>query len=264
MLRFFLAYSLLMLGCGAARAQTSSPAADIREVARKYRLEIVTQAPQFPIKIRSGVIDGAEADRGDLDSYWPIFAFEWSLYPEDLVKRTGLKRVVFCKSLSFEKQFRTGIPDFENNVLYLDVNRGRHDDMYVRKVIHHEFFHIIDLRDDGKLYEDERWTGLNPPGFKYGPGGAKLQHDPTVTTTGNDAPGFFNRYAAAGVEEDKAEVFAHLMVEPRKVVERTRTDKYMRAKVERMNELLAEFSPFMNASFWQSVERASRQDIKTR
>jgi hypothetical protein len=264
MARFLLAFLLLLLGSAAARAQSSSPAADIHAVARKYQLELVTQSPQFPVRIRSGVIDGAEADPTDVESYLSIFAFEWSLYPADLVQRTGLKRVVFCKELSFERQLRTGVPDFENNVLYLDVKRGRHDEIYVRKVIHHEFFHIIDLRDDGKLYEDERWCRLNPPGFKYGSGGAKLQHDPTVTTTGNDAPGFFNRYATAGVEEDKAEVFAHLMVEPKKVAERAKADKYMRAKVERMTELLAEFSPRVNASFWDDVQRASRQETKTR
>jgi C-5 cytosine-specific DNA methylase len=37
-----------------------------------------------------------------------------------------------------------------------------------------------------------------------------LQVDSTVTTTGKDEPGFLNRYAAVGVEEDKAEVFAHM------------------------------------------------------
>jgi hypothetical protein len=139
------------------------------------------------------------------------------------------------------------------------VVRGRGDDRYVRKVIHHEFFHIIDLRDDGKLYEDDRWAKLNPPDFKYGPGGAKLQDDPSVTTTGQDAPGFLNRYAAAGVEEDKAEVFAHLIVEPKMMADRAKKDKYMRAKVERMKELLADFTPKMDKSFWERVEKAERK-----
>ena len=178
--------------------------------------------------------------------------------PAELVKKTNLKRVVFCKDLSFAKQRRTAVPDFENDVLYLDVARGRSDELYVRKVIHHEFFHIIDLRDDGKLYEDERWAKLNPPDFKYGPGGAKLQDDPTVTVTGKDAPGFLNRYAAAGVEEDKAEVFAHMIVEPKLMAERAKKDKYMRAKMERMKELLAEFTPKMDERFWAAVEKAER------
>jgi hypothetical protein len=234
------------------------PAPDLAALGKKYGLEIVSAAPQFPVKLRTGAIDGAEAAKSDADSYAAIFAAEWSLYPPELVKKTRLKKVVFCKDLAYEKQKRTAVPDFEHDVLYLDVARGRSDEQYVRKVIHHEFFHIIDLRDDGKLYEDERWAKLNPPEFKYGQGGAKLQNDPTVTTTGGDEPGFLNRYAAAGVEEDKAEVFAHLIVEPKLMAGRIAKDKYMRAKVERMKELLAEFTPKMDEKFWATVEKAER------
>jgi hypothetical protein len=260
--RCLLSVFLMTLVCHQVPAQTRAVAPDIDQTAKKYDLEIVTKTPQFPIKLRSGVIDGSEAKKEDIDSYLPIFLFEWSLYPPDLVKRTGLKKVVLCQKLSFEKQLRTAIPDFENNVLYLDVARGRHDDRYVRKVIHHEFFHIIDLRDDGKLYEDERWSNLNPPRFKYGQGGAKLQSDPTATTTGKDEPGFLNRYAAAGVEEDKAEIFAHMIVEPKMIAERAQKDKYIQVKVERMKELLAEFSSRMDKTFWDSVEKAERVDAK--
>ena len=173
------------------------------------------------------------------------------------MKKTRLKSVVFCKDLTFAGQRRTAVPDFEHDVLYLDVARGRNDDRYVRKVIHHEFFHIVDLRDDDQLYEDERWVKLNPPGFKYGPGGINLQNDPTVTETGKDVPGFLNRYAAGGVEEDKAEVFAHLMVEPKEMKDRADKDKYMRAKVERMKELLRDFTPKAMTSSGRRSRRPS-------
>jgi len=129
-------------------------------------------------------------------------------------------------------------------------------------VIHHEFFHIVDLLDDGQLYEDERWAKLNPPGFKYGPGGINLQNDPTVTEPGKDTPGFLNRYAASGVEEDKAEVFAHLMVEAKEMKDRAAKDKYLRAKIDRMKELLAEFTPTVDAKFWKAVEKAERPEEK--
>jgi hypothetical protein len=253
--RFLAAVLFVVFACGVAPAQPAAP--DLAAVARKYDLELVTAAPQFPVKIDGGSIDGAEADREDVERYAAVFAFEWSLYPRELVKRTRLKKVVFCKDLSFAGQQRTAVPDFKNDVLYLDVLRGRDHGTYVRKVIHHEFFHIIDLRDDGQLYQDERWAKLNPPGFRYGSGGAKLQDDPTVTNPKDD-PGFLNRYAAAGVEEDKAEVFAHLMVEPKLMAERAKKDKYMRAKVERMKELLAAFSPKTDETFWEAVEKAER------
>src|SRR5262245_45505452 len=204
----------------------------------------------------TGDINGSEAAMTDVESYAPIFAFEWSLYPPALIKKTRLRSIVLCKDLTFAGQRRTAVPDFEHDILYLDVARGRTNDRYVRMVIHHEFFHLIDLRDDDHLYEHERWAKLNPPGFKYGPGGVNLQNDPTVTETGKDSPGFLNRYAASGVEEDKAEVFAHLMVEPKEMKDRAAKDKYMRAKVERMKELLADFAPKMDEKFWRAVSEA--------
>jgi len=258
--RLLAATLLVAMAGGFAVADPKPVATDLAALGKKYNLSIVTRAPSFPVKTSHGPIDGAEAARKDIDSYAAIFAFELSLYPTDLVKKTGLKTVVFCKDLSFVGQNRTAIPDFEHDTLFLDVSRGRYDDLYVRKVIHHEFFHLIDLKDDGHLYEDDRWVKLNPPGFKYGPGGAKLQNDPTVTTTGKDDPGFMNRYAAAGVEEDKAELFAHMMVEPKVVSARVEKDKYIRQKVERMHELLNVFTPKINRDFWTAVENAQRPD----
>jgi len=260
---FRLTALVLVLLVGTARAESPKPAAaDIVALGKQHKLDIVTRNPKFPLKTTHGIIDGAEADKADVESYGAIFAFEWSIYPVELVKKTKLKGIVFCKDLSFAEQKRTAIPDFEHDTLYIDVTRGRHDELYVRKVIHHEFFHFVDLRDDGHLYEDDRWVKLNPPGFKYGPGGAKLQDDPTVTTTGKNEPGFLNRYAAAGVEEDKAEVFAHMMVEPKLIAARVEKDKYIRVKVERMTELVAAFSPKADEKFWKAVENVERPEPK--
>jgi hypothetical protein len=236
-------------------------AVNLAAVGETYRLRIVTTSPRLPVKIASGEINGSAAAKAEIESYAPLFAFEWSLYPPELVKKTRLKAVVFCRDLTFAGQRRTAVPDFEHDVLYLDVARGRNSDRYTRMVIHHEFFHIVDLRDDDLLYEDERWAKLNPPGFKYGPGGINLQNDPTVTDPDKDTPGFLNRYAASGVEEDKAEVFAHLMVEPKEMKERAAKDKYLSAKIERMKELLAEFAPTMDAKFWKAVEKAERPEV---
>src|SRR5439155_13362619 len=127
--RIFAPLFLVALACGPAYAQTRSDAPDLAALGRRYGLEVVTEAPKFPVKISTGVIDGAEAAKADADSYAPVFAFEWSLYPPDLVRRTGLRKVVFCKDLAYEKQKRTAVQDFEHDTLYLDVVRGRADEL---------------------------------------------------------------------------------------------------------------------------------------
>jgi hypothetical protein len=48
------------------------------------------------------------------------------------------------------------------------------------------------------------------------------------------------------------------MVEPKRMAERAGKDKYLRAKVDRLKELLADFCPKMDQTFWNAVESAQR------
>src|SRR5262249_29502615 len=136
--------------------------------------------------------------------------------------------------------------------------RGRGSDLYVREVIHHEFYHIIDYRDDGKLYQDDSWAKLNPPDFKYGTGGKNAQNDPTVSLSSDKYPGFLNRYATTGVEEDKAEIFSHLMAEPQMVLDRAAKDMVLQSKVDRMKELMSIFCPAMDKKYWETILQTKR------
>ncbi len=236
-----------------AAAALGDPAAGLAALAREYGLEIVAERPRFPVRTTHGLIEGQPASPEEVAAYAPTLQAEWRRYPPALVRRTRLRGIVLCRELSFAGQKRTAIPGFEDDTLYLDVTRGRHAPAYVRKVIHHEYFHLIDLRDDGELYRDEAWTRLNPPGFRYGSGGRNAQDDPTVSLP-LETPGFLNRYAMTGVEEDKAELFAHLMVEPGVVARRARGDSVLRAKVRRLKALLAAFCPAVDRGFWKGRE----------
>jgi hypothetical protein len=248
--------------CGAACAQKESADSlgELEKIAKAYKVEIVTADPSFPVKTTHGTIDGKGTYKQDLKEYTSLFAPEFTLYPADLVKRSQLKRVVFCNELSFAGQRRNAIPDFEHDTLYIDVSRGKYSKSYLRKVIHHEFFHIIDLRDDGSLYKDERWEALNPADFKYGNGGRNAQDLMQTSLLTDKFPGFLNHYSTTGVEEDKAEIFANLIVDPAYVDARAKKDRVLKAKVQRMNELLMSFCPSMNDQFWEKVRNVKRTD----
>lgn len=264
-LRTFSAILILvtLLLSGAARAQNEASAdalGELEKVATAYKIEIVGAAPRFPVKTTHGNIDGKSADRKTLESYAALFAPEFMLYPPDLVKRSQLKRVVLCKELSFDGQRRNAIPDYEHDTLYLDVSRGAYSKPYLRKVIHHEFFHIIDYRDDGSVYQDKRWEVLNPAKFKYGSGGRTVQDLQKTSVLTDKFPGFLNHYSTTGVEEDKAEVFANLLINPAYVEDRAKKDRVLKAKVERMRDLLFSFCPDMKEEFWEKVRRMKRSD----
>jgi hypothetical protein len=227
------------------------------QLAKKYDLDIVLSRPEFPVKTTHGAINGKEADHKDVDSYVPLLVSEWNLYPVELIKRSKLQRIILCQDLSFAGQQRTAIPDFEHNDLYFDVARGRHSLLYTRTVIHHEFFHVLDYRN-GTLYADERWTRLLPKGVKYGMGGKNLQDDATVSLISDDLPGFLNKYSTTGVEEDKAEVFANMIVNSKAVEERAKNDPVIRAKTVLMRDILQSFCSKMDDRFWEAASKLDR------
>ncbi len=257
--RCCLALALLALLGGRGPAQAASrPArgiqAELTALAAKYRIGIVQSGWAFPVKIAAGSITGADATAKQVESYARVFVEEFGLYPPALVKNTRLKRVVLCRDLAFSGQLRAAVPDFENDTLFLDVLRGAAVRRYVRGVIHHEFFHIVDVRDDGVLYGDDSWKALNPKGFRYGSGGAAAQGNSAASLLTDLLPGFLTPYAATGVEEDKAELFSWMLNDPAIVAGRAEKDMVVAAKVLRLKELLAQFCPEMDAKFWRSIE----------
>jgi hypothetical protein len=224
----------------------------------KYDLSIVTSDPQFPVRTSYGQITARSADIINTQSYLRVLLSEWNLYPAKLVKRTTLRRIVLCEDLSYGGQLRAAIPDFEHRDLYLDVARGAYDDLYRRGVLHHEFFHMIDYCN-GTLGCDGRWSALLPKGTKYGTGGKKAQNDPFASLITTNLPGFLNTYCKTSVEEDKAEVFANMIVRAFQVEELANKDPIIRRKTHQMKEFLKDFCSEMDDRFWR---RASELNVR--
>jgi hypothetical protein len=226
-------------------------------LAKSYRIEIVHWAPGFPMKTSWGAIEGKEADSKLLARYVPIFVREFSLLPPTLIQKAKLKKVVLCAELSFAGQRRNAVPDWENDVLYLDVSQMDRP-RYLAAVFHHEFFHLVDYRDDGVVYKDDAWAALNPSGFKYGTGGKNAQNDKSTTAFTDTHPGFLTHYGTTGVEEDKAELFAHLIVNAGHVHDRAKKDAVLRGKIARLKKSLVEFCPEVDEKFWEKAEKTER------
>jgi hypothetical protein len=223
-----------------------------RLIGEQYGIEVVWRGQTRPTRTYHGLIRATDARPSELDEYSPLLASEFLLYPPPLIRRSGRERIILCRDLSFNGQKRSAVPDFEHDALYLDVVQGGYSGPYRRRVIHHEFFHLIDFRDDGHLYSDEQWMRLNRETFRYGDGGVRMQDDPTTGLRAS-IPGFLTAYSMSGVEEDKAEVFAHMMTEYTAVEERAIKDSVIREKMSRMKTLMERFCPDIDATFWRRV-----------
>lgn len=227
-------------------------------ISRRYQIAVEPIGAEFTVETRHGPITGRPASEKELAAYVPLFFDEFSIYPAEFVRRSRLERIVLCVGLAFDGQRRSAIPDYEHDTLYLDATRERRDPRYLRKVIHHECFHVVDYRDDGEVYRDDGWLALHPKGFQYGTGGRNAQGQAGTSLLTDKYPGFLNHYSTTGVEEDKAELFANLIVEPAHVAARMKADPVIAAKVERMKTLLAEFCPELDEAFWERIDSVKR------
>jgi len=257
---FILQTVLLSLLPHIARGEESRLDRTFESVEEAYGIVIIRQNPSFPETTRWGKIEGENAAAKDIHRYERLFCEEFSLYPQTLIQKTKLRRVVLCGQLKFVGQRRYAVPDFEHDTYYLDVGTEYLSASYLRHVIHHDFFHIVDYQDDGRLYEDERWKLLNPPDFRYGNGGAAALNNPDTGALTNKYPGFLTHYSTTGVEEDKAEVFSHLIVSRQFVEKRVKEDQVLKEKVDLIRTLAGDFCEELDQDFWKRAGQIDRTE----
>ena len=137
-----------------------------RLIEEKYAIQVIKDQ-EYPVRTYHGLILATNAEASQLDRYFSTFGQEFLIYPPSLFRQSRLKRIVLCRGLSFAGQGRAAVPDYEHDALYYDVVSGDYSRVYQRHAIHHEFFHVIDYKDDGEVYSDARWARLNPETFRY-------------------------------------------------------------------------------------------------
>ena len=189
------------------------------------------------------------ADKKQLDLYRKILAAELGKYPMPLLQKSKLKGIAIVKNLSVAGQRRAAMPDYENEILYLDFQRGAHNPAYQAHVIHHEFFHLLEQELNGSAYfKDPEWAKLNPKNFRYGKGGNKQRGNDNFALV-HPQSGFINRYSTSALEEDKAEIYAALFIpgERKKINAMAAKDTHLAAKIKMMRRILHAIDPAIPA-----------------
>jgi hypothetical protein len=197
-------------------------------------VDLMCATRPFSLHLGNGVVEGDPASPAALARATRIVDSELARYAPDLLHRAGLGRVLFTATL---REGGRAIPSLPNcaGTLLLDVDAP---DAFLRRLVHHEVFHFIDLADDGVVRHDPRWESLNERFFVYGDGGRSTR-DPRGATLTDTLPGFLNAYSLSGVEEDKAEVFSFLMTSPREVERIAKDDVVLTNKTVLLREQLA-------------------------
>lgn len=202
-MKFKLSLLNLVFLCGCS----SLPQHLLQEERQRSGVEFVTQTKHLsvsPWDLRYKTLE--KKHQGELNHYLKLFSEEFQKLPLDLIQVSGLKTVAFVHLLAIAEQNRAAVPDYNHEVLYYDILAGLAP--YLRHVVHHEFYHMLEQQLYGTAYyKDPDWLALNPPNFQYGLGGAATREVSAAKFT-HPFPGFVNGYSMSGVEEDKAEIWS--------------------------------------------------------
>lgn len=190
-----------------------------------------------------------------IKSYGGLFIDEWAKYPRDWVEASGLQSVALVRNYAVNGTHRAAGPDPVGQAMYYDV--GYYGDFYLREVIHHEYDHYVTYHNHGTWSVfDPIWLSYNPPGFQYGDGGASCYGAQSTCLTGEHVlNGFATGYATSAVEEDRAETFAYLMTNEgyHKLIEWTKTDSLLAAKMKYYIEYVHKYSKEMDTSYFSEI-----------
>ncbi|GEM_PF-2066125 len=199
---------------------------------------IYKKIPTFTWKL--GYKSASSQDLPLLLSYAVIVCEEFKKYPLSFISKIKLGSVVIVKNLSINGQIRQALPDYFKESLVLNFDVPRYDKVYIRHLIHHELYHMIEQEFNRDAYwKDPNWDRLNSKQFRYGSGGINARSS-NMFPLSHPQKGFVNLYSMSGLEEDKAEIYACLFIasERKKIMEWAKTDPFLLSKIRYMKSFL--------------------------
>lgn len=182
-----------------------------------------------------------------------IFVKELNKFPIDFLNNSGLKFVVVCGKISRKNGGDpTGLApshfDQSPGVFFINSKEVKSFidnkfDFIAAHTFHHELYHIIDAKLT-LVGLDEKWVSLNKNSYSN----QNIVADGKVL---NDGKGFISHYAKNNEFEDKAELFANLLVNFSAVKAAIKNDPVLFKKTELMISRLKKISPSVNKNFWK-------------
>ena len=147
------------------------------------------------------------------------------------------------KNLFFKQKPVEGLFLEGKNFIFYDYSRSSGNEQKIRHNIHHEIYHMLGSRHPFWKEHSTDWQVLNRPGFAYNPEEYNPHGQNPINSMAPPEPGFITNYAMASAEEDRAEMYASLMLpEERRLLEQwALKDKILFRKVELMKEFLKIF-----------------------
>lgn len=224
--------------------------ADLRRIEQKWGITVLwapgSPAPPMPAKVRLVYSYFTDKKIAQLKAFVRMLREELDMYPEAIVSRLGFGNIYILDEFVFRDVKLAGqsfswIP--KPAVAY-GLNSFKPEDAASRaffsRTTHHEIFHAMERRFTvaaGPLF-GPGWNALNDPGFKYriGPDSVSAEGQPTHTKDNAGRKGFAEPYGMNIATDDRATLYARMMVADKVFYGRLATDPILLAKTNRLQE----------------------------
>jgi hypothetical protein len=187
-------------------------------------------------------------DRIDAEALKPacrLIRAELGIYTKSIVRATQLEKIVLGSNVRHKDKPVGGLCIAQRGIFYLAADKLQNWNGS-RRAFHHELFHCLDYYDDAWKYYDPDWAALNEANFAYSDVHKNKQ------AVAIPRLGFVSNYAMTAVHEDKAELFAYLVVHHETVKKLAVHDPILKAKVQHMYKLAERACPDFDEVFWQA------------
>lgn len=202
------------------------------------------------------VVESSGGDARAAALFLRAYTDEFSKYPRSFLRAVNVEWVAFVKGLRVDQapraatylRFYAPTTMAPRGGMVYDVQQGANDRAYVRRGLHHEFFHFIDEGVQVRGLENADWLAMNPAGFRYTGEMANFSR-----RLDHPAPGIITTYSAKSSSEDRAELFAALMDEdtyPR-LREIAAADPVVRRKIRYLVRFLERIDPAMGSRYFR-------------
>jgi hypothetical protein len=212
----------------------------VHEFATQYGIKIIEEAERT-----DGIIKHDRVDNAAVEPACRLIRTELEVYTQRSIKSTYLKEVVLGSNVRHNDSPVGGLCVAHEGILYFAADKLRNWNGS-RRTFHHELFHCLDYHDDAWKYFDPNWAALNENSFSYSDANKHKQQQSVPRL------GFITNYAMTAVHEDKAELFAYMIVHHQTVKEMAENDPILQVKVDYLKNLTRSACPDFDDYFWKS------------
>jgi hypothetical protein len=224
--------------------------ADLRLIEKKWGITVLwapgSPAPPMPAKVRLVYSYFTDKKIVQFKAFVRMLREELDMYPDAIVSRLGFGNIYILDEFTYRDVKLAGqsfswIP--KPAVAY-GLNSFKPDDVASRaffsRTTHHEVFHAMErqfTRSGSPLF-GPTWDALNEDGFRYriGSNSVSAEGQPTHTKDNKGRMGFAEPYGMNIATDDRATMYARMMVADQVFYGRLATDPILLAKTNRLQE----------------------------